>query len=163
MYRFRIVHLLAFSHLISFAKNFGTIYRIVEQIDTNVCKTIFFVYIPNYKMYCVYSFFIAVSCHLASPTHTHVMPPRWRTSQHKPSHYRTIQHVSTHTCEYAIIERCLTRANPYVWTNALHTCIPMLCVQSQCIPPRHLNTPYTIEGTCTTHTHLLRHVQMDYD
>ena len=36
-------------------------------------------------------------------------------------------------------ERHITRAKPHVWTSALHTCISMPSVWSQCIFPYHLH------------------------
>ena len=73
---------------------------------------------------------IPASCYLASSIHTRV---KHLNNENSRTCHRTKENFSrvSHTCEHISHNSRLTRVNPHVRYNALHTCIPMPCVQLQ--------------------------------
>ena len=96
-----------------------------------------------------------LSCYLASSTYTRV--------NHRYIEYNRTCHLNkvpitrvSIACGHLEHHTRLTSANPHVWYNALHTCIPMPRVQLQSHTLSHLH--HAPSGACAhyhiSHTHI---------
>ena len=99
---------------------------------------------------------------LSSIIYTHTCKAlHWRIHAHVSPHIRTHRHVSTTRVITSDTARHLTRADPRVCYNALHTHTHAMCAIT--ITLTHSSTSCTIGFMRSTQTHLLRHVQNDSD